>query len=49
MGLPEGKKSLAFSFVFRANDRTLTDEEVNGVFQKIQDTLTQTTNYVIRK
>ena len=48
-GLPEGKKSLAFSFVFRAADRTLTDDEVNGVFQKIQDELTKTTGYQIRK
>jgi phenylalanyl-tRNA synthetase beta chain len=48
-GLPEGKKSLAFGLVFRANDRTLTDDEVNAVFQKIQDTLTQSTNYQIRK
>ena len=48
-GLPEGKKSLAFSLVFRANDRTLTDDEVNAVFQKIQDTLTESTNYQIRK
>ena len=28
-GLPEGKKSLAFTLVFRATDRTLTDDEVN--------------------
>jgi len=48
-GLPEGKKSLAFNLAFRANDRTLTDDEVNGVFQKIQDTISQTTNYQIRK
>ena len=48
-GLPEGKKSLAFSLVFRANDRTLTDNEVNGVFQQIQDELTKTTGYQIRK
>ena len=27
--LGEGKKSLAFSLLFRAGDRTLTDEEVN--------------------
>ena len=47
--LPGGKKSLAFNLAFRANDRTLTDDEVNGVFQKIQDTITQTTNYQIRK
>ncbi len=48
-GLPEGKKSLAFSLVFRAADRTLTDDEVNGVFQKIQDELVKTTGYTIRK
>ncbi|MES2697399.1 MAG: phenylalanine--tRNA ligase subunit beta [Verrucomicrobiota bacterium] len=35
-GLPEGKKSLAFSLIFRAPDRTLTDDEVNAVFTKIQ-------------
>ncbi|NLF91416.1 MAG: phenylalanine--tRNA ligase subunit beta [Corynebacterium marinum] len=28
--LGEGKKSLAFSLLFRATDRTLTDEEANG-------------------
>ena len=29
-GVPEGRKSLAFSFSFRAPDRTLTDEEVSA-------------------
>ncbi len=48
-GLPEGKKSLAFSLVFRAPDRTLTDEEVNAVFTRIQDDLARTTTYQIRK
>lgn len=48
-GLPEGKKSLAFSLVFRAADRTLTDDEVNVVFQKIQDELAKATTYQIRK
>ncbi|HXB01506.1 MAG TPA: phenylalanine--tRNA ligase subunit beta [Opitutaceae bacterium] len=48
-GLPEGKKSLAFSLVFRAADRTLTDSEVNAVFQKIQDELVKSTPYQIRK
>ncbi len=48
-GLPEGKKSLAFSFVFRATDRTLTDDEVNTVFNKIQDELAKSTPYQIRK
>jgi len=48
-GLPEGKKSLAFSLVFRAADRTLTDQEVSAVFQKIQDELVKMTPYQIRK
>ena len=48
-GLPEGTKSLAYSLVFRAPDRTLTDDEVNVVFTKIQDELLKTTAYQIRK
>jgi phenylalanyl-tRNA synthetase beta chain len=48
-GLAEGKKSLAFSFVFRAPDRTLTDDDVNVVFTKIQEELLKTTPYQIRK
>ena len=48
-GLPEGKKSLAFGFTFRAADRTLTDDEVNGAFQKIQDELARTSGWSIRK
>jgi phenylalanyl-tRNA synthetase beta chain len=35
-GLPEGKKSLAFSLSFRSQERTLTDDEVNAAFTKIQ-------------
>ncbi|MCM1307152.1 MAG: phenylalanine--tRNA ligase subunit beta [Butyrivibrio sp.] len=31
----EDKKSVAFSLVFRANDRTLSDAEINGVMDKI--------------
>ncbi|MEO7412419.1 MAG: phenylalanine--tRNA ligase subunit beta [Opitutaceae bacterium] len=41
-GLPEGTKSLAFSFVFRAPDRTLNDEEVNKALAEIQAGLTST-------
>jgi len=48
-GLPEGKKSLAFSFVFRSAERTLTDDEVNAAFQKIQEDIAGTTSYQIRK
>ncbi len=35
-GLSAEKKSLAFSLVFRAAGRTLTDDEVNAAFAKIQ-------------
>jgi phenylalanyl-tRNA synthetase beta chain len=35
-GLPEGKKSVAYALSFRSAERTLTDEEVNVVFAKIQ-------------
>ena len=38
-GLPDGTKSLAFSLVFRSAQRTLTDEEVNLVFAKIQQSI----------
>jgi phenylalanyl-tRNA synthetase beta chain len=48
-GLPEGKKSLAFSLVFRSVERTLTDDEVNAVGLKIQDEIAQTTPWQIRK
>jgi phenylalanyl-tRNA synthetase beta chain len=33
--IPQGKKSLAFSLRFRANDRTLTDEEVDKQISKL--------------
>jgi len=39
-GLPDGKKSLAFALVFRAADRTLTDDEVNAAFAKLQQEVT---------
>ncbi len=48
-GLPEGKKSLAFSLVFRSAERTLTDDEVNAVGQKIQDEIAKSTPWQIRK
>jgi phenylalanyl-tRNA synthetase beta chain len=48
-GLPEGTKSLAYSLVFRAADRTLIDDEVNAVFTKIQDELVKASGYQIRK
>ena len=34
-GIEEGKKSLAFSLTFGASDRTLTDEEINGILENV--------------
>jgi len=48
-GLPEGKKSLAFSLVFRSAERTLTDDEVNAACLKIQDEIAKSTPWQIRK
>lgn len=33
--IPEGKKSIAYSFVYRGDNKTLTDNEVNKVHDKI--------------
>lgn len=37
--IPEGYKSLAFSLTWQAPDKTLTDEEVNNLHQKIDQAL----------
>lgn len=35
--IPDGKKSLAYKISYRADDRTLTDSEVNTVHQQVLD------------
>ena len=47
-GLPEGRKSLAFSLSFRSAERTLTDDEVNAVFAKIQQTVAADGSMAVR-
>ncbi len=37
--VPAGKKSLAFSLLFGRDDRTLTDEEVDEAWRRIQDSV----------
>ncbi|KRQ87346.1 Phenylalanine--tRNA ligase beta subunit [Caloramator mitchellensis] len=37
--VPDGYKSVAYSIIFRLEDRTLTDDEINPVFNKIVETL----------
>ena len=37
--VPEGQKSLAYAFTYRAADKTLTDTEVNVAHAKVLETL----------
>jgi phenylalanyl-tRNA synthetase beta chain len=34
-GIPEGRKSLAYAFTYRAADKTLTDADVNAAHEKV--------------
>ena len=47
-GLPEGKKSLAFSLSYRSAERTLTDEEVNAAFTKLQQAIAADGSMTVR-
>lgn len=40
-GIAEDKKSVAFSLVFRAAERTLSDQEINPIMQKIIDKMAE--------
>ena len=46
--IADGMKSLSFNMIYRADDRTLTDEEVVPVHQKILDTLDKKLGAVLR-
>jgi phenylalanyl-tRNA synthetase beta chain len=48
-GLPEGHKSLAVRLKFRAADRTLTDDDVNSVFQDAIRRLESSTPWRVRR
>ena len=47
-GVPEGKKSMAYSFFYRNSERTLTDEEVNNAHRKVLDSLQQNVRAILR-
>jgi phenylalanyl-tRNA synthetase beta chain len=38
-GIPDGQKSLAYAFTYRAADKTLTDAEVNAAHEKVVNAL----------
>jgi phenylalanyl-tRNA synthetase beta chain len=46
--IPGGKKSLAFALTYQADDRTLTDKEVDRAHKKIEDRLRHTLKALIR-
>jgi phenylalanyl-tRNA synthetase beta chain len=47
--LPSGKRSIAYSLTFGSNDRTLTDEEVNPIIDKIVTGLDKAYGAELRK
>ena len=48
VGVPEGKKSMAFSLELRADDRTLTDSDSEGVITKVLAALKEKLNAILR-
>jgi phenylalanyl-tRNA synthetase beta chain len=47
--IPEGKKSLAYSIVYRASERTLTEEEVERLHSSLVDHIIKETGGELRK
>ncbi len=47
-GVPEGKKSMAFSLQLRADDRTLTDTDSEGVVSKVLTALSEKLGAILR-
>jgi phenylalanyl-tRNA synthetase beta chain len=47
--IPAGRKSLAYSIAYRAADRTLTDEEVNGLQSELRGLLTRELGVALRE
>ena len=46
--IPAGTKSLAFALTYQADDRTLTDKEVDKAHKKIEDRLVHVLKGTIR-
>ena len=48
VGVPEGKKSMAFSLELRADDRTLTDTDSEGVVSRVLNSLKEKLSATLR-
>ena len=46
--LPAGRKSMAYAFIYRHAERTLTDAEVNAAHEKLAEQLRQKLQATIR-
>jgi phenylalanyl-tRNA synthetase beta chain len=46
--VPSGQRSLAFRLVYRSPDRTLTDEDIEPVHQKVRETLEKQFQVLLR-
>ena len=46
--VPDGQRSLAFSLTYQARDRTLTDEEVEPLLEKVRKALTKEFDVTLR-
>ncbi|HSA02990.1 MAG TPA: phenylalanine--tRNA ligase subunit beta, partial [Candidatus Paceibacterota bacterium] len=47
--VPAGQKSLAYAFVYRHSERTLTDAEVNQTHQRLMEALQKTLGVTVRE
>ena len=47
-GVPEGKKSIAFSVVLQSNDRTLEEADITGFSDNVVKVLAEKLNAVLR-
>jgi phenylalanyl-tRNA synthetase beta chain len=47
--VPEGQKSMAYAFIYRNTEKTLTDAEVNGAHDKLVEQFKQKLQAVIRE
>ena len=47
-GVPDGRRSLAFRLVYRAGDRTLTDDDIEPVHQNVRESLQEKFQVTLR-
>ena len=48
-GIEDGKKSIAYSLTFSSQDKTLTDDEINPLLEKIVEMTTKESGAELRK